>query len=392
MSVYLPNNSRFWHFDFVIGGRRYYGSTGVLNRRAAEEVERKKRREAALGAFGQVAKMTLDQACGRYWMERGQHRGDAADVERRLDGLLRLFGRGTLLSEIGQSEVAAAIEQRSGESFIKGKPRRDKATGKMIPPREHPVSDSTVNRDVIETLRPVLRRARTHWTKTGTPHGLPEIDWRDLRLAEPRALSRLYSAQEREAWLAAAAAWGDDLDLLLDLMLTNGLRYGEVFFPLDAPDLDPDEPTLRLQKGRKRDVILYVPLRQDHARRLAARIGRAREKGLTHPWFYAQGKKLVPYSYSQVEYRLNKAADAAGITGGRRIHGARHHAGSTVLKRSKGNLKAVQAMLGHASIASSQRYAHVLIDDLRSLVEDELPRNSPEAAPDASLTAGAKRR
>ena len=37
---------------------------------------------------------------------------------------------------------------------------------------------------------------------------------------------------------------------------------------------------------------------------------------------------------------------------------------------SKGNLKAVQGMLGHASIASSQRYAHVLIDDLRELVED----------------------
>jgi site-specific recombinase XerD len=163
-------------------------------------------------------------------------------------------------------------------------------------------------------------------------------------------------------------------------MLTNGLRYGEVFFPLDAPNLDPAEPTLRLQKGRKRDVVLFVPLRVDHARRLAARIGRAREQGLPHPWFYAQGKKLVAYTYAQVEYRLSKAADEAGISGGRRIHGARHHAGSTVLKRSKGNLKAVQGLLGHASISSSQRYAHVLIDDLRASLEDEVPRNSPEAA------------
>ena len=36
-------------------------------------------------------------------------------------------------------------------------------------------------------------------------------------------------------------------------------------------------------------------------------------------------------------------------------------------------------MLGHASIQSSQRYAHVLNDDLRGYIEDDLPQNSPEA-------------
>lgn len=377
MSVYKPKGSRIWQFDFVIDGKRFHGSTGVLNRRAAEEVERRKRNEAATGQFGQVAKMTLDAACGRYWEEKGKHRGDSVDVERRLDTLLVLFGKTTKLSEIGQAEVAAAVEQRSGMTFKKGKDRAG------APAKEYAVSDSTVNRDVIDTLRPVLRRARTHWTPTGTAHGLPEINWRELRLTEPRALSRLYSAPEKAAWMEKAAEWGDDLDLALDLMLTNGLRYGEIFMPLDAPNLDPAEPTLRLQKGRKRDVVLFVPLRIDHARRLAARIGRAREHDLDHPWFYAKGKKLIPYTYAQIEYRLSKAADDAGIAGGRRIHGARHHAGSTVLKRSKGNLKAVQGMLGHASITSSQRYAHVLIDDLRAVIEDEVPRNSPEVTSEA---------
>lgn len=384
MSVYKPQGSRIWQFDFVIAGKRYHGSTGVLNRRAAEEVERKKRVEAATGKYGQVAKMTLDAACGRYWTEHGQHRGDAADVERRLDLLLLLFGKATKLNEIGQTEVAAVIEQRCGMTFTKGKPKKGR-DGKIIPAKEYPIADSTVNRDISGTLRPLLRRAKTHWTPTGTPHGLPEIDWRELRLTDPRPLSRVYSGQEKAAWLAKAAAEGDDIDLALDLILTNGLRYGEVFFPLDAPTaLDTDEPVLKLQKGRKRDVILYVPLRLDHSARLAARIGRARayneqnpKAPLPHPWFRAEGKKLVAYTYSQIEYRLSKAADAAGIEGGRRIHGARHHAGSAVLKRT-GNLKAVQSLLGHASISSSQRYAHVLIDDLRAALEDDLPRNSPE--------------
>lgn len=373
MSVYKPSTSRVWLYDFVIAGKRYYGSTGVLNKRVAAEVERQKRVEAATGQLGQVARMTLDAACGRYWIEKGRHRGDADDVERRLGALLSLLGKSARLGDINQAVVAQAIERRRGITYRRASDRKGK------PAKQYAVSDSTVNRDVIETLRPVLKRARTHWTPKGASHGLPDIDWRELRLSEPRALSRIYTDQERAAWLAAC---DEEARLALDMILTYGLRYGELFFPLDAAHLDTDEPTLTLQKGRKRDVILYIPLRRDHARQLAARVSRAREAGLAHVWFIQRGKRIVALSYSEVEGRLTRAADAAGITGGRRIHGARHHAGSAVLRRT-GNLKAVQSLLGHASISSSQRYAHVPLNDLRAALEDEVPRDSPEAACEA---------
>lgn len=370
MSVYKPAQSRLWQYDFVIDGKRYHGSTGVLTRRKAEEVERIKRNEAATGQLGQVAKMTLDAASGRYWAEKGSRRGDAVDVERRIDIILKLFGKATKLGDINQATVAAAIERRRGMTFKKGKDREDR------PAKEFAVSDSTVNRDVIETLRPILKRARTHWTAKAAQHGLPDIDWRELRLSEPRALSRMYSPAQRAAWIDACT---EEERLALDMILTYGLRFGEIFFPPDALDLDPEEPTLRLQKGRKRDVILFVPLRQDHARALAARLSRAVAEKLPHVWFHQVGKKLVALTYGQMEYRMTKAADTAGITGGRRIHGGRHHAGSTILRRT-GNLKAVQGLLGHARIASSERYAHVQIDELRAALEDDVSRNSPEAA------------
>lgn len=375
MSVYKPRNSRLWQYDFVIDGRRYHGSTGVLNRRAAEEVERRKRQEAATGQLGNVARLTLDAAAGRYWEEVGKRRGDAVDVERRIDVLLELLGKNTRLSDITQDKVAAAVERRRGMTYRKGKDRRLK-DGTLVRAKEYAVSDSTVNRDVIETLRPILKRARTHWTPRGSLHGLPEIDWRELRLREPRGLSRLYSPEQREAWLAAA---DEDVRLAIEMILTYGLRLGELMFAPEAVQPDGDEPTLTLQKGRKRDVILHLPLRLDHARLLAARISRARAAGLATVWTYQEGKKLKAYTLGQLEYRISKAADLAGIDGGRRIHGARHHAGSTILKKTR-NLKAVQGLLGHATIASSQRYAHVLIGDLRAALEDELPRNSPEAA------------
>lgn len=362
MSVYKPPKSRFWQYDFVIGKRRFHGSTGQTTRRAAEAVERHKRQEAGTGQLGAVATMSLDDAALRYWTEVGMHRGDARDVERRLEALVQLIGPTKTLGDVDQAEVSRAIERRRQI----GRKRGAADDAKVYYP-----SNATVNRDVIETLRPLLRRARTHWAGAKAPHGLPEIDWRSLRLREPRGLSRIYSPAERARWIDAA---DEDVRLAVDMLLTYGLRFGEVMFPPSAVDLDdPEDPALTLQKGRKRDVILRVPLRLDHARELAARLSRAQEAGLDHLWFYEtkeRGRvKLVCYSPSQLEYRISKAADRAGVDGGRRIHGARHHAGSTILKRT-GNLKAVQALLGHATIASSQRYAHVLTADLRAALED----------------------
>lgn len=376
MSVYKPPKSRFWQYDFVQQGRRFHGSTGQTTRRAAEIVERQKRLEAATGALGATATLTINEAAGRWWKEVGFGRGDARDVERRLDRLIALLGPHTKLADIDQVAVAEAIERRRGKVTVRS---QKEGAPQYLP------SNATVNRDVIETLRPILRRARSHWTPKGTQHGLPEIDWRELRMREPRGLSRLYSDAQKAAWREAMQ---DDLKLALDLLLTNGLRLGELFFSPDQVNIDPSEPTLTLQKGRKKDVILHVPLRVDHARQLAARVAIAKKAGLETVWFYetviSRKKKIVAYTYAQIEYRLTKAADAAGISGGRRIHGARHHAASTVLKRSR-NLKAVQGLLGHASISSSQRYAHVLNSDLRGYLEDEVPestqtRNSPEPA------------
>lgn len=364
MSVYKPANSRIWQFDFQIRGVRFHGSTGQASRRAAEAVERVRRLEAASGTFGQVGQMTLDVAAGRWWSEVGIGRGDAADVERRLDRLLTLIGRNTSLSNINQATVAAAIQRRRGMGCKRG--AADDA--KVYLP-----SNATVNRDVIETLRPIMRRAMTHWTPKGAAHGLAEIDWRSLREREPRGLSRVYSDAEAGAWVAACQ---EDVRLALEVLLTYGLRFGELFFSLDMLKAGGSDPTLTLQKGRKRDVLLELPLRKDHARELAARAGRARAADLDTVWFRQAGvekdgrERLEAITYSAMEYWMSKAADQAGVSGKRRLHGARHHAGSTILRRTK-NLKHVQALLGHATIQSSQRYAHVLTSDLRDALEEE---------------------
>lgn len=334
--------------------------------------------------------MTLDEATGRWWDDVGVHRGDAVDVERRLEMLNTLFGGGTLLKDIDAEAVANAIRKRRLIPYVKSKADDAK--------RYFP-SPATVNRDVIEHLRPVMKYAARLWENKGLK--LQTIPWGELRLEEPAGLVKIYGVDEQAAWRAEC---GPTTGFALELLLTYGVRFGELFFELD--DFDPAGPRLNIRsrlmpdgerrRGRKRDNGAHVlPLKAEHAREVAARLGRARQAGLEHIWFVEvtdeKGKTtLEPLTYYGMQARLNSAAERAGVSKGRRIHGARHHAGTTLLRNS-GNVRMSQRLLGHADIRSTLRYAHVMEDDLRAALEggsDSSPRNSPEPANKATGTDG----
>lgn len=390
MSVYKTEKSRFWQYDFVIESQRFYGSTGQTTRRAAEKAEERKRREVGEGRYGSAESLTLDQACGAWWDDVGQHRGDAVDVERRLEMVQRLIPKATLLKDIDAETVAVAIRKRRLIPYKKSK----KPDTKLYMP-----APATVNRDIIEQLRPVMRHAVMLFAKRGLR--VQTIEWGRLRLEEPAGLVKIYGVDEQAAWRAEC---GPTSGLALDLLLTYGMRFGELFF---APaDFDPEGPRLNIRsrlladgerrKGRKRDTGAHVlPLRSEHARDIAARVARARKAGLEHIWYVeVRDKKtgeivLESLTYYGLQARLNNAAERAKVSPGRRIHGTRHHAGTTVLRKS-GNLKLAQKLLGHANIQSTMRYAHALEEDLRAVIEadDISPRNSPGAAPKATGTDG----
>ncbi len=322
MSVYPKG--RYWHYDFVYRGRRYHGSTGQETRRAAEAVERARRLEAATGISQDAGEMTLDLAASRYFDEVNHTLSAAVDLKRRIDVVLDCVGKGKLLREIDTAAIADAIR------------RRRKYPGRTPAP-------ATINRDLIDhTLRPLLNRARKVWGAKS----LPAIDWRAVRLKEPKGIVREYSEAEINAWR-------DGLEpvprLALDLMLTYGLRFGELFF-LPA-DVDGVGARLTL-RNRKAGDTLTIPLMPEHARTLAA-MASTRQADET----------VFAFSYWGLMSRLRTTAAKAGL-GARAIHGARHHAATTLL-RSTGNLKLTQRMLGHASIQSTMRYAHATENDLR---------------------------
>ena len=383
MSVYKqPEKSRFWQYDFRFKGRRFHGSTGCEGKRAAEAVVRKLRQDAALGLLSDGSQLTIDQAAGKWWAEVGKALKDgqrgprgASVLEVRLDNLIQLFGSATRLAEIRQPQVAAAIERRRGQGYT----RSPKKGAKVYYP-----ANATVNRDVINTLREILGRAATHWGA----EGLPKIDWGALRLEEPRPSARLYAPDQVERWMDEATRTGwykgktarpdaADLSLALDLILTYGLRVKELFFAPEA--YEAADRRLVWMKGRKRHVLHTVPLREHHARKVAALVGRAQAAGLDHIWFYQDGNALIPISPAGLTERLNNAANRAGVKPGRLLHGGRHHAGTT-FQRKHGDRKLTQRLLGHLDAKSTDIYVHLDDGDLRQALESPAApksRNSP---------------
>lgn len=377
MSVYKPQKSPYFQYDFQIKGRRFHGSTGVETRRAAEEVERRIRRQAALGELDDASQMTIDQAADRWWDEHGATLKGGDRLEARIERVVKLIGPATPLREITTKVVARAIEKRRGQTRV-----HTRAEGA----REYLPTDSTVNRDMIDTLRPILNRARRTWEAR-----LPEIDWAALRKAEPKPKPTEFAGDDYERMLAKVLPhWHP----MIDFSKRYGVRLAELFFgfdDLDVTKLDNARVKLRDRKGGDQHVI---PLLPEDAAAMAARLGRARAAGLKTVWFREKklpgpGGKVIlkPLTYGGLEIAVRRAMTRSGLRaskGMKGIHATRHHAAMATLRKTK-NIRVAQLLLGHADIKSTMVYAHAIEDDVRQALADVHSTEGPSVGRDRKL-------
>lgn len=370
MSVYKSQNSRFWQYDFQQKGRRFHGSTGVESKRAAEQVERDLRQQAALGLLDNASLMTLDLAAGRWWEEKGKGLKDSARLLGRIERMIAVVGANTPINAITTKSMTTAIQKRRGQAFTKSKAK----DAKLYLP-----SDSTVNRDMIDSLRPILNRARKAWGAT-----LPEIDWEELRLSEPKAKPTEFAGDDLSSVLAQVKPhWHD----MIHFATRYGCRLSELFFPLadlDVADHENARVRLRERKGGDDHII---PLLPEDAAMLAARKGRAQAADIDTVWFRevpskARGKpaKVLALKYNGAAIAMRRAMTRSGLReakGMKGAHAMRHHSAMQILRGTE-NLRLAQALLGHADIKSTMVYAHALESDVKKGLA-KLSRNSPEA-------------
>jgi integrase/recombinase XerC len=166
-----------------------------------------------------------------------------------------------------------------------------------------------------------------------------------------------------------AEPWATRDRAMFELLYSSGLRLAELV-GLGPGDVDAQAGEVRVTgKGNKQRI---VPVGAKALAALAAWQGqRAGLGGDADALFIgARGGRIAP---RVVQTRLKQLALARGISQRVHPHALRHSFASHVLQ-SSGDLRAVQEMLGHASLSTTQVYTHLDFQHLAKVYDAAHPR------------------
>jgi integrase/recombinase XerC len=201
-------------------------------------------------------------------------------------------------------------------------------------------------------------------------------------LGSPKAhpsLPPVLRADEAADLIRTAARLADDGSpvgirdvAMLELLYATGIRVGELV-GLDLDDVDRDRNVVRvLGKGRKERAVPFGhPAARALERWLAHGRPRLRVEGAGAALFLgARGRRIDQRAVRTLVHRRIAEVPGAPDIG---PHGLRHTA-ATHLLEGGADLRSVQELLGHASLATTQLYTHVTTDRLRRAYQQAHPR------------------
>ena len=203
-----------------------------------------------------------------------------------------------------------------------------------------------------------------------------------LRLAAPkkhRVLPAVLARGDASALLDVAAVASDDDEpvavrdaAVLELLYATGIRVGELT-GLDIDDVDLASNVVRvIGKGDKERT---VPFGTPAAKAIERWLTGARPRlvgALSGPALFLgrRGRRLDPRQVRTIVHGLLGEVAGAPDMG---PHGLRHSA-ATHLVEGGADLRMVQELLGHSSLATTQLYTHVSVERLKSSYAQAHPR------------------
>jgi integrase/recombinase XerC len=211
-------------------------------------------------------------------------------------------------------------------------------------------------------------------------HGVPNNITRAAKV--PKLDKRLPSYLDRSQaqslfdWAESRAA-GDELgptrDLnILELFYSTGIRLSELS-GMNVEDLDLLSDQVKVRgKGRKERIVpvgsravlalrRYLNLRESLIGRVR---GDRRALFVSH-----RGKRLAPRSIQRIVHSMFDAIGGDGL----RVHSLRHTFATHMLDAGA-DLRAVQELLGHASLSTTQVYTHTSVERLKKVYNRAHPR------------------
>lgn len=198
---------------------------------------------------------------------------------------------------------------------------------------------------------------------------------------QTRTLPKTLSEDEVNALISTAAEGGTPeskrLVCLLEMLYATGLRVSElVGLPMSAIGEDSQFLMVEGKGGRERMVPMSDPAQKALATYIEARGRFINEEGkaLQSQWLFpsrtSQSGHLTRQRFAQL---LKDLARAAKVDEDRVSPHILRHAFATHLLSNGADLRSVQKMLGHADIATTQIYTHMIGDKMKKTVEEKHP-------------------
>lgn len=361
MPVYPRSNSPYWWYTFSVGGRRFRGSTGETEERAARLIEAQKFHEAN-NARTHGDEWRLREVLGTYWSEHAQHLDSASTIFFQFELLSDFLGQDLDMKELTNALLMDYRAARRGGTLAvnddmlerpKAWQRRMVKDGKV-----RAVAPQTVNRDLAS-----LQAAIT-WAREVHGKQMPDIAWKRLKAKEAPHRIRFAAAEEFTRLMEAAHP---DLRTIILCAVTTGLRRGNIF-DLHWHQIDLDGSTItipRTKSGKPHLVGIAPPLRAALAR--------------TPP----RQRRGKVFDLTNIKRRWRQALKAAEMVDFR-FHDLRHTFASWA-RQNGADLADICEALDHSSVAVTQRYAHIhptetttAFDRVAQLIESHGRTHSPK--------------
>jgi len=289
--------------------------------------------------------------------ERGAARNTIESYTRDLDDYTGFLGaKGLSAPQAGAGDIRAYLEQMSAAGFAAATMAR-----RLSALRQY---HGFLYAEGLAELDPSVS---IEGPRQG--RGLPKV----LTLEDVDRLLRTSAESIESAGTPAARLGALRLHALVELLYATGLRASELVALPAAAFARPREGLIVRGKGNKERLVLLTPS-------ALAAVGAWREAwAQTKP---APSKYLFPASGEagflarQVFAReLKRLAGAAGLKAEALSPHVLRHAFATHLLQNGADLRIVQQLLGHADIATTQIYTHVLDERARAMVRDLHPLN-----------------
>jgi integrase/recombinase XerD len=228
----------------------------------------------------------------------------------------------------------------------------------------------------LSAIRQYFRFLATEGKRADDPSAGLDRPRRERRL--PKVLSE--AEMERLIQIGASAQGPERLRMtaLLELLYASGMRVSElVALPLASVLRDQPFLTVRGKGAKERLAPINEPAREAVLAYLSVRGRFLADGAAASPWLFPSRGKMGHLTRQRFGQMLKELAVKAGISPDRLSPHVVRHAFATHLLDHGADLRALQKMLGHADIATTQIYTHVAAGRLSELVRANHPLAKP---------------